>query len=141
MSSREGFHHKRNTLEFIHDNTIMSHIFIKQTMHHISKNPSLSCINDNSLIHLHLCILIHLHWLVSTWHLSLSSRIIHIYYINQSILWHQSIKPLATMTTWSNNLPLWHWWQYQHWCQHQLPIIDVSMYTRHNLHKYSSNYA
>ena len=35
-----------------------------------------------------------------------------------SVLWHQSINPLASMTTWSNNIPLWHWWQYQHWCQH-----------------------
>ena len=47
------------------------------------------------------------------------------FYINRQ--WHQSVNPLASMTTWSNNLPLWHWWQYQHWCQHQLPIIDVNM--------------
>ena len=39
----------------------------------------------------------------------------------------QIIKPLASMTTWSNNIPLWHWWKYQHWCQLQLPIIDVKM--------------
>jgi hypothetical protein len=81
-------------------------------------------INDNSLIHLcilikdsliHLCILIkdNTYYITSI--------------INKSITWHQSIKPLASITTWSNNLPLWHWWQYQHWCQRQLPIIDVNM--------------
>jgi hypothetical protein len=51
-----------------HDKTIIIHLCINSPLHHIYINYS-PCINDNSLIHLHQCIIsmIHIYQLVSTW--------------------------------------------------------------------------
>jgi hypothetical protein len=74
----------------------MSHLFIKQTMHHhVSMTTHWSI-----FIYASYQWSIFINWF-PPWHLSFSSRTIHIHcssIINQSITWHQSIKPFASMT-------------------------------------------
>jgi hypothetical protein len=86
-------------------------IFIMYQWQLIDPSLSMHHINDN--------LLIHLHRLVSTWHLSFSSRTIHIHcssIINQSldIQWHQSINDINQ----SN-----HWHQWQHDPIHHEPSV------------------
>jgi hypothetical protein len=81
-----------------HDKTIMSHLYIFPTMHHIPMKPHryhhdnslihLHHINDNSLIHLHLCILIkdNTYYITSIINQSITlTSINHLTSINQTI--------------------------------------------------------